>query len=170
MHLIFYDFNFPPHYMQSSSSSRTSWLGVWARRRGRTWRLLWQLHYGLWQVGINSEEDCTVGTLLLYCCGCWWIVGILHFIVAMGHYGLVLLFFWPVVSCLPLTDILYSEKLSREKTFVKFAKVFSVKFGYLASFGRPSEQFVKIFSAKIIFHQSLWKFSPTKVSRYSVLA
>ena len=36
----------------------------------------------------------------------------------MGHYGLVLLFFWPVVSCLPLTDILYSGKLSREKTFM----------------------------------------------------
>ena len=29
--------------------------------------------------------------------------------------------FWPVVSCLPLTDILYSEKLSREKTFMKFS-------------------------------------------------
>ena len=49
--------------------------------------------------------------------------------------------------------ILYSGKLSREKTFANFevlwlfVKVFSMQFGGLASFGGTSEQFMKIFSA-----------------------
>ena len=49
-----------------------------------------------------------------------------------------------------------------KKTFANlwlFAKVYSTKFGYLASFGRPSEQFVTVFSAKIIFHQFVKVFS-----------
>ena len=51
--------------------------------------------------------------------------------------------------------LLYSWELSREKTFVDFevlwlvAKVFSVKFGGLASFSGISEQSTKVFSAKI---------------------
>ena len=50
-------------------------------------------------------------------------------------------------------NILYSGKLSREKTLANFevlwlfAKVFSVQFGGVASFGGTSEQSVKIFSA-----------------------
>ena len=51
--------------------------------------------------------------------------------------------------------LLYSWELSREKTFVDFevlwlvAKVFSVKFGGMASFSGISEQSTKVFSAKI---------------------
>ena len=68
----------------------------------------------------------------------------------------------------------YSRKLSREKTFANFtvlwlsAKVFSVKLGGVVSFGTASEQSAKVFSAKIVFFTNLWKFSPLKVSRYTV--
>ena len=44
-------------------------------------------------------------------------------------------YFLASCSCLPLTDIPYSGKLSREKTFMfwwLFAKVFSMKFGGMA--------------------------------------
>ena len=59
----------------------------------------------------------------------------------------------PGSSLTSLFLILYSRKLSRGKTFVNFevlwlfAKVFSVQFGGMASFGGTSEQSVKIFSA-----------------------
>ena len=63
-------------------------------------------------------------------------------------------------------------KLSREKTFAKFevlwlfAKVFFAKFGGVVSFGGTSEQFVKVFSVKILFSTNSRKFSPAKVFRY----
>ena len=175
MHLIFYDFNFPPHYMQSSSSSRASWLGVWARRRGRTWRLLWQLHYGLWQVGINSEEDRTVGTLLLYCYGCWWIVGILHFIVAMGHYhvcSLVLLFFgqlFPVYhwQIYRIVGNFQGRKLSW--IWWLFAKVFSMKFGGMAPLALQKRPIHESFLHENSSFPQFTKFSKSKVFRYMVL-
>ena len=61
--------------------------------------------------------------------------------------------------------LLYSGKLSREKTFLNFAvlwlfaKVFSVKFGGVASFGGTSGQSVKVLSTKIFFHQFVKVFS-----------
>ena len=68
---------------------------------------------------------------------------------------------------------MHGRKLSREKNFYKFrglwlfAKVLSAKFGDLVSFGWPSEQSAKV---NILFSTSLWKFSPTKVSYYTVVA
>ena len=49
-----------------------------------------------------------------------------------------------------------------------FAKVFSAKFGGMASVGAAKEQSAKVFSVKIIFFTNLQKFSPLKVSRYMV--
>ena len=71
--------------------------------------------------------------------------------------------------------LLYSGKLSREKTFVDFevwepsAKVFSAKFG-----GMPHpptigfKQSVKVFSVKFSLPTGPWKFSPLKIYRYTV--
>jgi len=67
-------------------------------------------------------------------------------------------------------ELLYSGKLSREKTFVifrVFAIVFFGKFGGLVSLCSTSEQSAKEFSAKIIIN-NLKKFSPSKVFRYTV--
>ena len=44
-----------------------------------------------------------------------------------------------------------------------FTKVFTAKFGGMASFGNTSKQ-----SAEILFSTNLQKFSPAKVSRYMV--
>ena len=70
-------------------------------------------------------------------------------------------------------NVLYSGKLSREKTSVNFvvlwlfAKVFSAKFGDVASFGTAkANNLQKVFSTKIIFFTNSWKFSPSKVSTY----
>ena len=70
--------------------------------------------------------------------------------------------------------LLYSGKLSREKSFANFTvlwlyvKAFSAKSGGIASFGMVKES-VKVFSVKIVFFTSSQKFSPSKVSRYTVL-
>ena len=69
----------------------------------------------------------------------------------------------------------YSRKLSREKAFANFkilwlfAKVFFVKFWGMASFVSTSEQSAKFFPVKIFFSTNLRKFSPAKVSRYTVI-
>ena len=69
----------------------------------------------------------------------------------------------------------YSGKLSREKTFTNFevlrlfVKFFSTKFGAVALFGSTSEQFVKVFSMKILFSTNSQKFFLVKVSRCTVL-
>ena len=58
------------------------------------------------------------------------------------------------------TDIPYSGKLLREKTFKilwLIAKFFFAKFGGVASFGSTSEQSVKVLSVKI-FYQLLKDF------------
>ena len=71
--------------------------------------------------------------------------------------------------------ILYSGKLSREKTLVNFAvlwqnmKVFSVKFGAWHPLAWQSKQSTKVFSMKIVSFTNSRKFSPSKVSRYTVL-
>ena len=71
-------------------------------------------------------------------------------------------------------NIPYSGKLSREKTFANFTvlwlfvKVFSAKFGGVALWCCKSEQFVKVFFAKIVFFTNLRKFSSSKVSCYMV--
>ena len=68
--------------------------------------------------------------------------------------------------------VLYSGKLSREKTFANFAalwlfvKVFSAKFGGVVSFGMAQVSDLQKFSLqKSYFSQ---KFSPSNVSRYIV--
>ena len=70
----------------------------------------------------------------------------------------------------------YSRKLLREKTFANFAvlwlsaKVFSAKFGGCGVLWHSkSEQFAKVFYAKIVFCTNLRKFSPSKVSRIRYL-
>ena len=68
---------------------------------------------------------------------------------------------WETISC---EGIPYSRKLLREKTFANFVvlwlyvKVFSMKFGGVASF----------VTAKIIFFTNSRKFFSSKVSRYVV--
>jgi len=63
----------------------------------------------------------------------------------------------------------------KEKTFANFVvlwlhtKVFSAKFGVWHPLARQKEQSVKVFSTKIVFFTNSWKFSPSKVSRYTVL-
>ena len=63
---------------------------------------------------------------------------------------------------------------SREKTFTNFvvlwlyAMVFSAKFGAWCLWRSKSEQSVKVFSAKIVFFTNSRKFSPSKVSCYTV--
>ena len=63
--------------------------------------------------------------------------------------------------------ILYSGKLSREKTFANFMvlwvsmKVFSAKFGVV--WHSKNKQSTKIFSVKIVFFTNSQKFSPSKV-------
>ena len=71
-------------------------------------------------------------------------------------------------------QIPYRGKLSREKTFTNFtvlwlfAKVYSVKFG--VSFGAAQvSNLQKFFYAKIVFFTNSRKFSPSKVSRYTVV-
>ena len=72
-------------------------------------------------------------------------------------------------------NILYSGKLSREKTFENFAilwlfaKVFSAKFGGVVSFGAAQRAIRESFSAKIISFTNSQKFSPSKASRYTVV-
>ena len=57
-------------------------------------------------------------------------------------------------TCTHLNRVLYSGKLSREKTFTNFevlwlfTKFFSAKFRGVASFGGTCEQFAKVFSHK----------------------
>ena len=71
-------------------------------------------------------------------------------------------------------QIPYSGKLSRKKTFANFAvlwlfaKVFSWSLGAWRLWRGTSEQSVKVFSAKIVFFANSRKFSPSKVSRYTV--
>ena len=67
----------------------------------------------------------------------------------------------------------YSGKLSREKTFANFevlgpsAKVFSAKSAVIPTnwWGKQS---TKVFSANFLFSTNSRKFSPSKVSRYTV--
>ena len=72
------------------------------------------------------------------------------------------------------TYVLYSGKLSRERTFMNFAvlwlfvKVFSVKFGDEMFFGAAKLSNPQKFFIKNLFFTSFWKFSPSKVSRYTV--
>jgi len=47
-------------------------------------------------------------------------------------------------------------------------KVFFTKFEGVASFGGTSEQSIKIFSGNFFFSTNLRKFSPVKVSSYTV--
>ena len=70
----------------------------------------------------------------------------------------------------------YSRKLSREKTFVNFtvlwlfAKVFSTKFGDVATFGAAQVSNPhKFFFHEIVISLIREKFSPSKAFRYTVL-
>ena len=66
------------------------------------------------------------------------------------------------------SKVLYSEKLSREKTFINFVvlwlftKVFSAKFGGMASFGMAKASNLRKFSL------ICKRFSPSKVACYTV--
>ena len=72
------------------------------------------------------------------------------------------------VTRLFLHGIPYSGKLSREKTFTNFVVLWlCAKVIFWCS---KSEQSAKVFSAKIVFFTNSRKFSPLKVSRYTVLA
>ena len=69
----------------------------------------------------------------------------------------------------------YSRKLSREKTFADFAvlwlfaKVFSVKFGGVASFGAAKASNPQKFSPqKLYFHQSVKVFSLKSFPLYGI--
>ena len=67
--------------------------------------------------------------------------------------------------------VAYHGKLLKEKTFTVlwlFAKVLSMKFGSVTLFGGTSKQSTKVFPVKILFSTNLPKFSPAKVSRYTV--
>ena len=73
------------------------------------------------------------------------------------------------------TTLPYSGKLSREKTFANFVvvwlfvKVFSAKFWGMVSFGAAKVSNPrKFFSMKIVFFTNSQKFSPLKVSYYTV--
>ena len=57
------------------------------------------------------------------------------------------------------------EKLHEFRSFVAIREIFFLKFAY---FGGTSEQSMKVFSTKILFFTSSQKFSPTKVSHYTV--
>ena len=62
------------------------------------------------------------------------------------------------------------ENFCEFRGFVAICKNFSAKFGGMASFGGDtSEQSAKVFSTKIVFSTNLRKFSPSKVSRYTVV-
>ena len=61
----------------------------------------------------------------------------------------------------------YSGKLSEEKTFTN-SMFRSTKFGGLTLFGHTCGQFMTVFSMKILFSTNLRKFSPAKVSHYTV--
>ena len=63
--------------------------------------------------------------------------------------------------------ILHSEKLSEEKTFANLMFC-STEFGGMTLFGDTCGQFMTVFSVKILFSTNLRKFSPAKVSRYTV--
>ena len=66
--------------------------------------------------------------------------------------------------------ILYSGKLSREKTSTNFtvlwllAKLFSLKFGSMVSFSAAKASNPWVSSIKIVFFTNSQKFSPSKVS------
>ena len=72
------------------------------------------------------------------------------------------------------TYVPYSGKLSRERTFMNstvlwlFVKVFSAKFGNKMFFGAAKLSNPQKFSLQKFIFTSLWKFSPSKVSRYTV--
>ena len=81
-------------------------------------------------------------------------------------------FLWGCSSLL----ISFSRKLSGEKAFANFAvmwlyvKVLSAKSGGVASFGTAKASNPQKFSRqKMVFFNNSWKFSPLKVSRYTVL-
>ena len=61
----------------------------------------------------------------------------------------------------------HSEKLSEEKTFANLMFC-STEFGGLTLFGDTCGQFMTVFSVKILFSTNLGKFSPAKVSRYTL--
>ena len=67
------------------------------------------------------------------------------------------------VACRPEIMYTYSGKLSREKTFTNFAvlwlftKVFSVKFGGMASIGTPKASNSRKFSPQKLYHIVLGK-------------
>ena len=71
-------------------------------------------------------------------------------------------------------EYLYSGKLLREKLsqILRFlwqnVKVFSVKFGVGHPLAWQSKQSTKVFSMKIVSFTNSRKFSPSKVSRYTV--
>ena len=65
--------------------------------------------------------------------------------------------------------LLYSRKLLREKTFVNFVVLWVyVYLGLGVLWCSKSEQSAKVFSMKFIFFTNSRKFSPSKVSRYTV--
>ena len=134
----------------------------------------------LWSLTGGNRKVVLSECYYLYCYGCWWIVVDIRFVehFAMGHYHiciLVLLIVWPVVSCLLLTDIPYSGKLSREKTFINFTvwwlftKVFLWNLGVWHLWHCKSKQSTKVFSVKIVVFTNSRKFSKSKVFRYTVL-
>ena len=67
----------------------------------------------------------------------------------------------------------YSRKLSREKTFVNSVAIrenfLREIWGCGVLWGSKTEQSVRVLSAKIILFTNLWMFSPSKVSRYTVV-
>ena len=68
----------------------------------------------------------------------------------------------------------YSKKLSREKTFANFVvlwlfmKVVSAKFWGVASFGAAKQAIRESLLRKFVVFTNSRKFSPSKVSRYTV--
>ena len=77
--------------------------------------------------------------------------------------------------CMKLQGGFYSGKLSRKKTFTNLAvleppaKVFSMKFGHAVPTCDKFWQSAKVFSVKWSLLTNPWKFSPSKVSRYTVI-
>ena len=101
----------------------------------------------------------------------------LHLVLTYIHLQLVC----SVLLCLILVCIVwpymvpYSEKLLRDKTFVNFevlwlfTKVFSAKFGGVASFGGSSEQSAKVFSTNFfLFSLIHTSFFPAEVYHHTV--
>ena len=72
---------------------------------------------------------------------------------------------WPIHIYL-MPGIPYSGNFRGRKFrgFVAIHERFSVKFGDVASFGNTSEQFMKVFSTKVVFSTNL---PPLKVSLYN---